>query len=143
MTGKKIRNIWPVGGRASRSSRGIIVHRVCVCAYTRSRTGAYVSLTRNNGEDTIGEGEGSDRGLVYSYSHVRQKRPPFLLSLYIYIFSSLLNLHSQSSSSVPVIVSVQLVVIKYDLIKRTIVENTYIQVRVCVRVCVYIHIVRE
>lgn len=59
---------------------------------------------------------------------------PFIV-IYIYIFPSLLNLHPQSSSSVPVIVSVQLVVIKYDLIKRTIVENTYIQVYVCV--CIY------
>lgn len=52
MTGKKIRNIWPVGERASRSSRGIIVPCACVCVYIRSRTGAHVSLTRDNGEDT-------------------------------------------------------------------------------------------
>lgn len=62
MTGKKIRNIWPVGGRASRSSRGIIVPRVCVCAYTRSRTGAHVSLTRDNGEDTILDRRGGGFG---------------------------------------------------------------------------------
>lgn len=35
---------------------------VYVCAYTRSRTGAHVSLTRDNGEDTILDRRGGGFG---------------------------------------------------------------------------------
>lgn len=130
MTRKKIRNIWPVGN--------VLLARVValsfpVCVYTRSVRGERPvrsrSRVRDNGEDTRvdrGGGESWDGGLVYSYSHVRQKRPPFLLSLYTFIPSSI-SIPPQSSS-VPVIVSVQRG-IKYDLIKRAIVEK---RTQVCI-----------
>lgn len=52
MTGKKIRNIWPVGGRASRSSRGIIVHRVCVCVRILGRGPVLTFRSRETTERT-------------------------------------------------------------------------------------------
>lgn len=109
-----------------------------VCVYTRSRTGAHVSLTRDNGEDTLDTREGGG-GVRIEGSYIRTRtcarndRHSFYRYIHLYFSlprSPLPNLY-QSSSSVPVIVSVQLVVIKYDLIKRTIVENTCIYIYIC------------
>lgn len=136
MTRKKIRNIWPVGN--------VLLARVValsfpVCVYTRSvrgerETGVLTFSPRDNGEDTRVDRGGEERvgmegSYIYSYSHVRQKRPPFLLSLYFHLYPPLPPQSlSPQSSSVPVIVSVQRG-IKYDLIKRAIVEK---RTQVCV-----------
>lgn len=99
MTGKKIRNIWPVGERASRSSRGIIVPCACVCVCVYSvadRCSRFAHERQRRGHDDTRYERGrvriegsyirtrtcarNDRHSFYRYTHLYFSLPPLSLA---------------------------------------------------------------